>query len=268
MLPRSLDSLHLDTADVEHPTGAPVLCLHGLCAGSWVYEKLLPVIAARGYPAAALTFRGHPPNAPIPALGRQGIADYCADATLAARALRRPIVIGHSLGGLVVSPSPPRGVSVFSAPLLARMARYLPALLFSRPFLPAARDIDALVLNAVPPEERAAMRERFVPDSGRAARQAALGIYKVPPRAMRALLLVIGSEHDRLVPLRASERVAKLYGAPLHVARGHGHFLFGEPGWETQANVMLDWMDALPRVIRDASGDVRARPGRPNPSHG
>lgn len=281
MLPRSLDSLHLDTADVEHPTGAPVLCLHGLFAGSWVFEQLLPLLAARGYPAAALSFRGHPPNAPIPRLGRQGITDYCADATLAARALDRPIIIGHSLGGLValllagrnlaraailVSPAPPRGISVFSAPLLARMARYIPALLFSRPFLPNVQDLDALVLNRVLPEDRAALRARLVPDSGRAARQAALGVYKVPPRAMRAPLLVIGAEHDRFIPLRAAERVAELYASPFHVARGHGHFLFGEPGWEDQANVMLNWMDALPRVIRDASAEVRARPGRPHRS--
>jgi hypothetical protein len=30
------------------------------------------------------------------------------------------------------------------------------------------------------------------------------------------------------------------------VARGHGHFLLAEPGWEEQVRVVLDWLDALP----------------------
>jgi hypothetical protein len=57
MLPRSIGSLRLDTVDVAKPRGAPVLCLHGLFAGSWVFEQVLPRIAERGYPSAALSFR-------------------------------------------------------------------------------------------------------------------------------------------------------------------------------------------------------------------
>src|SRR4051812_13219389 len=97
MLPRSIGTLRLDAIDVPKPRGAPVLCLHGLFAGSWVYENVLPLIAQRGYPVAALSFRGHPPAAPLPTIGRASIAAYCHDAFEAARELERPIVIGHSL---------------------------------------------------------------------------------------------------------------------------------------------------------------------------
>ena len=79
----------------------------------------------RGHPAAALSFRGHPPAAAIPAIVRTSIAAYCHDAAEAARALDRPIVIGHSLGGrraaarlaqprravVLVSSAPPRGIT-------------------------------------------------------------------------------------------------------------------------------------------------------------
>lgn len=265
MLPRSIGTLRLDTIDVPKPRGAPVLCLHGLFAGSWVYERVLPLIAERGYPAAALSFRGHPPAAPIPAIGRASIAGYCHDAFEAARELERPIVIGHSMGGLValllasrnlvraavlVSSAPPRGISVFSRPLLLRMARYLPALLLSRPFVPTDADLDALVLNEVPEHERSAIRGRFIPDSGRAARQIALGVYDVPLRSLRAPLLVVGAEHDRFVPITVARRLSRRLDAPLHVARGHGHFLFSEPGWEAQVGAILDWIDKLPAPVR------------------
>lgn len=279
MRPQTAPSYHLDVHDVENSSRVPILCLHGLFAAGWVFDGLRARIASRGYPSAALSFRGHPPNPPSSATGSCSITDYCQDASDAARQLDRPIVIGHSLGGLValmlagrnlvraailVSPAPPRGISVLSPAILARMATYLPALAFSRAFLPFDRDLDALVLNQVPVHERAAVRARFVADSGRAARQAALGVFTVPPRAIRAPLLVVGAEHDRFIPFSVAKRVAHKYAAPLHTARGHGHFLFAEPGWERTADAMLDWIDGLPRVIRDTSAEVGVRPLRTN----
>jgi len=119
--------------------------------------------------------------------------------------------------------------------------------------VPTAAHLDALVLNRVPERERAALRERFVPDSGRAARQAALGVYDVPVRSIRAPLLVVGAEHDRFVPLGVARSLARRYDAPLRVARGHGHFLFAEPGWETELGAILDWIDTLPAPVRGPS---------------
>jgi pimeloyl-ACP methyl ester carboxylesterase len=130
------------------------------------------------------------------------------------------------------------------------MTRYLPALALSRPFVPTKGDLDALVLNEVPSAERAAIRQRFVPDSGRAARQVALGVYDVPLRTLRAPLLVVGADRDRFVPLSVARRLARRYDAPLHVARGHGHFLFAEPDWEREVGAILDWIDALPAPVR------------------
>jgi pimeloyl-ACP methyl ester carboxylesterase len=258
MLPRTLGTLNLETADAAAPRGAPVLCLHGLFAGSWVYERILPRLAEQGHPAAALSFRGRASQG-APAVEPYAIEDYAADAAEAARALDRPIVIGHSLGGLVaqmlaarglvrgavlISSAPPRGIPVLSGPMIARMWRYLPALLRSRSFLPAASDLDALVLNRVPAAERAALRARLVPDSGRAARQAALGTVKVGRADVRVPLLVVTGDEDRFVPRRVAERIARRYAAPLLVARGHGHFMFAEPGWDAQLRVILDWLDA------------------------
>lgn len=268
MLPRTIGQLRLDTADVAAPTGVPVLCLHGLFAGSWVFERFLPLAAARGHPAAALSFRGHPPAPPIASIGRTSIAAYCHDAAEAARALDRPIVVGHSLGGLValllaqrnlvravvlLSSAPPRGITVLSAPVLLRMPRYLPALLFSRPFLPRPADLDALVLNRVPANDREPIRGRFVADSGRAARQAAIGSCEVDLGASRTPLLVVSGDDDRFVPLGVARRIADRFDAPLHVARGHGHFLLGEPGWEEHATAMLDWIGTLPAAVRGAA---------------
>ena len=58
--------------------------------------------------------------------------------------------------------------------------------------------------------------------------------------------------------------VAHKYGAAFHVAKAHGHFLFSEPGWEAEAAHILDWVDALPRVIREAASSGHPFPDREN----
>ena len=272
-------NIHTDSVSADVATNANVLCLHGLCAGSWTFEALLPMIAARGYNAHAISYRGHPPNPPLKNIGRVSVAEYAREAGQVARALDRPIVIGHSLGGLValmlagrnliraavlISPAPPRGISIFSPAIVLRMLNYLPAMVFSGPLRMREGDVNAMVLNRIEPAKREAIRRRFVADSGCAARQVTLGKYRIPARAVRVPLLIVCGDEDRFIPLRVSQRVARKYDAPLHVARNHGHFLFGEPGWETEAGRILDWIDGLPRVVRDASADQVA-PGAREP---
>ena len=42
MLPRAIGTLRIDTVDVAKPRGAPILCLHGLFAGSWFLRRPNP----------------------------------------------------------------------------------------------------------------------------------------------------------------------------------------------------------------------------------
>ncbi|MDQ3697968.1 MAG: lysophospholipase [Gemmatimonadota bacterium] len=259
-------SVHGLTVTVERPAAAtrpPVLFVHGYFAAAWVFEPLQRFFAAIGYPAYAVTLRGHADSRPVPDRGAVPFAAYVEDALEVARTIAAshgggpPIVIGHSLGGLVaqklaesgavraavlICPAPPRGIVLVSWPLYRRLLPYLAALLSGRAIVPARDAADALILNGIPPHERAAMHARFEPGSGRAARDILFGV-PVDAARVRCPVLVMSASADRFIPARLARRIAAKYGAPFREYFGRAHMLPAEPGWETAAREAEHWLD-------------------------
>ncbi|HKO17090.1 MAG TPA: alpha/beta hydrolase [Gemmatimonadaceae bacterium] len=253
--------------DGSGPDRPPILFIPGLFAGAWVFDTFLGFFAERGHPGYALNLRGREgsPLAPGERPGRVSVRDYVADADEAAAWIEarasRPIIVGHSMGGLIaqqlaaegraraavlLSPAPPRGISVLSRGLLARQWRYLGKLLRSRPLFPRWGDARKLLLNRVPEKEQRTQFSRLVPDSGRAARELSLGAIAISADRLReneCPVLVVASDEDRFIPSRVVERVATRYRAPLFLARGHGHLLMQEPGWQETAAFIEDWLE-------------------------
>lgn len=264
----TVGSLTVDAAEPRPSSHVrpPILFVHGLLATSWVYESYLRFFAERGFAGFAVNLRGRAGSA-IPGdgdIGTVSLGDYVDDARQIARwigeRLQPPIVFGHSMGGLVaqklaeeglarglvlLSPAPPRGISVMSWPLLRRQLRYVPALLRSKPLIPRFKPVRELVLNRIPPAEQQAVFSHLVPDSGRAGRQLSLRSLPVDERRLRERdcpVLVVTGDDDRFVPSRIAQRVAEKYHAPVYMTRGHGHLMLREPGWEEAANFIADWI--------------------------
>jgi len=147
---------------------------------------------------------------------------------------------------VLLSPAPPRGISVMSGRLLRRQLRYLPALLRSRRVVPRWSDMRELVLNRVPEAEQQAAFARFVSDSGRAGREMSFGAIRVDAERVRANgcpVLVVTSDDDRFIPPRIAQRIAQRYRAPVYMARGHGHLMLQEPGWSEPASFIASWLE-------------------------
>jgi pimeloyl-ACP methyl ester carboxylesterase len=265
----TVGSLTLLSARSPQPgseTRPPILFVPGYFAAAWMFETYLPFFAERGYAGYAVNLRGHA-GSPLRSgtlLGKVSMTDYIADAREVADWLtdreERPIVIGHSMGGLIaqklaeegkaralvlLSPAPPRGIRVMSSRLLRRQLKHVPALLGSRRIVPGWRDMRDLVLNRVPEPEQRATFERFVPDSGRAGREMSLGRIAVNAervREHRCPVLVVTSDDDRFIPPSVAQRVAARYRAPVFMARAHGHLMLREPGWIEGATFISDWL--------------------------
>lgn len=241
--------------------GEPVLFVHGYFGDATFWSEWLSFFADRGFPAYALNLRGRRDSRPGTVIGDVSIDDFVADAAAVARSIGMPAVVGHSMGGLIaqrlaeegrvnaavlVTPAPPRGITVLSPRLVMKQIKYLPAILRSKPVQPAREDLRELVLNCMPPDLQDPVLDTMVPDSGRAARDMSITGVPVDRRRVRCPLLVVASQHDRFIPPKIVARIAARYGAPLRMMEGHGHMVILEPRWQTLADLIARWLAEQP----------------------
>lgn len=241
----------------SNETGAPLLFVHGYFGRAIAFERMMAWFASRGHFCCAPDLRGHGDSLPDCDLGRVSIHDYADDVAKVARAMDRPIIVGHSMGGLIaqlvatrnctraialLAPAPPRGIPVISLKLAMAQIRYMPAIIASRPVTPGRSDLRALVVNRVPEREQDGVLDMLVPDSGRAGWEMSIVGVPVDRAQVKVPALVIAGDADLFIPLSRARRVAARYDAPLRVAPGRGHMLIIEPGYEQLCEWIAEWM--------------------------
>src|SRR5438105_3770077 len=85
---RRLASLRAEVSAPErNKFTAPLLLLHGLWSGGWVWHEAAGALSQRGWECWALDLRGRPGSRPVEHLGRVAVAGYAEDVLLAAGTL-------------------------------------------------------------------------------------------------------------------------------------------------------------------------------------
>ena len=248
--------------------------VHGAFCGGWVFEDFRKPFEAAGHLVLAPDLVGHQPGARRQEVAGQSMTAY-ADAIgeLCTAQAEPPILIGHSLGGLVVqlaaaraklaglillAPSAPWGVQgssmneAISAVSLFALGPYWT--LAIDPDYPAAR---RYLFDRLPRADRRATFARMMPESGRALWETLnwwldpFTTTMVTRASARAPVLAIAGALDAIHPPATVEATSRRLNGKTLTIDGMGHWLMGEPGWERVAETCRDWIDGL--RTRDAA---------------
>lgn len=244
----------------------PILFLHGAFAGPEIWTRFVaPWFAARGHQVAAPRLPGTVPGARL--------RDYVRRAAAAADALGAPpVVVGHSLGGLVAQHLAARrrvaGLALVASPGPCGLAPSLWQLSAGAPdvlatlLLAQAGVADFLGLQAVrralfteeTPTDWIADVMRFpTPESPLALLDGLT--WDLPPWFLvrRAPVLAVLGDRDAFVPITDLWSTAIAYGAETELIRGAAHGLPIDPRWRSLAWRINAWIDER--------GLGRSRPG-------
>src|SRR5215469_3096232 len=201
---------------------SPVVMIHGAFCGGWVFENWRRFFENRGYKAHTPTLRYHDGTGEHDvALAKTSILDYLQDLeSLLDRLRGEPILIGHSMGGLLaqmlaarrsvralvcLAPSPPWGI-LPATPFeyASAHALYLAGDFWNRSLWPTHWIAAANALDNVPESQHDAVLSRFVPESGLATfevMQWALDFKRatfIDPRAIASPMLCLVGARDRI----------------------------------------------------------------------
>jgi pimeloyl-ACP methyl ester carboxylesterase len=234
-----------------------ILLVHGAWHGPWCWDDVANRLTERGYDVHAVRLRGHdhPP-------GRiwHRVRHYVEDVhQAAARFAEPPVLVGHSMGGLVVQKylerhPAPRAVLLASTPpegtirAVARLARRHPfvfvranLLLRLRPFTSTPPLVRELFFT--PHTRQAVVDHCFgrLQDESYPAFVDSM-IVRARPRRIQVPVLVLGAERDGIFTTREVRRTARAYGTEAEIFAGMGHDMMLDDGWQLVAERIDAWV--------------------------
>lgn len=253
-----------------------VLFIHGMWGGGRQWRGWQDLFEARGYATMAPTLRHHDvdPKGQAPAaLGAVSLLDYVADLEAEIATLpEKPIILGHSMGGLIaqilvargrakagifVNPAPPSGLPamvelMMPSALAVLMSKSLGPALTSRPYRLSFGQAAYSCLNNMPPARQREEYDKWVWESGRVLFEIVYWAInrshasRVDPGLVSVPTHTIACARDRITPKPVIDRIAARYrprGGDYRVYDNHAHFIISEDGWEAVAEDCAAWIE-------------------------
>ena len=166
-----------------------IVMIHGMCGGGWYWEKYKAFFESKGYHCTTPTLRFHdmdPNETPELRLGTTSLLDYAEDLEREIRKLQGvPIVMGHSMGGLIaqilgsrglaralvlLTPASPSGIIALRPSVIRCFWSGLTKWGFWRKPMRLTFDEAVYgVLQLLPSREQKELFHRFIFESGRAS---------------------------------------------------------------------------------------------------
>lgn len=249
-----------------------IVFIHGMFMTPLCWEHWIDYFQGKGYHCTAPAWPGRdkpidqqrkrPIDAELGRLKLQDVVDHM-QRVIQVRP-RKPILIGHSMGGLVVQlllqkdlaaagvaidPAPPQGVVTTAWSFLRSN---FPAI---NPLVPATRPVEMsfeqfqyAFVNTLPLQEQRAAYDRYiVPESRGVPTQSLTSVGRVDFKRPHAPLLITAGEKDHIIPSslnRSNYARYKDHGSVTELKEfgGRDHFGIGEAGWQEIADFILSWL--------------------------
>jgi non-heme chloroperoxidase len=254
-----------------------IIMIHGMWGGGWYWENYKNYFEAKGYKCIVPTLRYHdinPKSAPPKELGTTSILDYASDLEKLIKEIGgQPIIIGHSMGGLIAQilasrglasaavllcPASPRGILALTPSVIKSFWSVLFRWAFWKtPMRQTFKEAVYSMLHLLPLKQQKEVYERFVYESGRAAFEIGFwlidskGATQVNEKKVTSPMLVISGTDDRITPAAVVKEVHKKYKSisTYKEFSNHAHWIMSEPKWEEIAEFIHAWLN---REIKNA----------------
>jgi len=269
---------------IANNEGNDVLLVPGMCQTGHALARLSRAFTSHGLACRTATLPGHggTNGKGIARLSLSDYADFLIDEVRAWRTPTPPIVVGHSMGGLLalklaaacplsalvlLTPAPPAGVAgltpigvLLSAVALGRD----PGL--RKGFLPAFAAFSRTAMQGLPSVRQKAMYEGLVPESARAVLEMGLWPLDMGEAArvdfshIRCPSYLVSAGRDRLVSASSVKKLAGLLpDASLRHWPRRCHMVTDDPYTEDMVGEIVTWLAGLELQRRSP----RAQPTAP-----
>lgn len=256
-----------------------IVFVHGMFQNPKSWENWLRFFAERGYDCKALAWPLHEgdPKAlrqnPPAGLGELSLDEIYDSIEAAVTTLDRPIVIGHSVGGLIAQKLLARGV-VSGAVGIASVAPNAMldfdwgfiknSAIITNPFkgdepvYMDAKTFHGAFANTLSEESAAAAFEQTATHDSRNVLRDCMGASgRIDLERPHAPLLLIAAEEDEIIPAHLCEKNFNAYEDADSITDfrrfvGRSHFICSEPGWEEVATFVAEWLEQNGREISPA----------------
>lgn len=248
-----------------------IIFIHGmfmtpLCWEPWTqyysaqgYTCLTPPWPGRDRPVAELV-AAHP-NPQVGQLTLRQLLTHYAD--LVQKLPEKPVLIGHSMGGLLTQLLIQRGlaaagIAIHSGPpfgVLSLEPSFLKSALpilnplkpRTDPYYMTFEHFQYTFVHTLPlTEQKAAYETYVVPESRQVAWQMISSVSQLDFNKPHAPLLLTAGSADRIIPASLNRSNAARYGKNVSVDfkefPGRTHFVLGQPGWEEVAAYGVEWL--------------------------
>ena len=269
---------------MEDQDKPPVLLIHGMWSDADTLGEVRDAFVDQGYAVTSVTLPEHRrreahTRESLRRLARTGLQDYVAFLVDRVEALRRPpILVGHSLGGLLaqlvaarvpcerlilLSSAAPAGINGLGWSVFRTLGRNL----FRFPLWRSATVLKLAnvrygIANS---QSDRTQREIFAAcgyESGLATFQLTLAAFSknsvahVEPDSLQCPMLIIGGGADRITPIRVQRRIAGRYGERCRLVEIPGccHWTVGGRFFDEVRAAVFGWLEE-----RDRSAAVGAR---------